>query len=106
MSVNLTQTAKELGKKSTDAERLLWSQLKAKQLEGLKFRRQEQIGRFIADLVCYEKSVIIGAMADSTCRKRKRTKSERRGFQCARLQGAALLESRNFDKHRGCVGGY
>lgn len=61
MSVNLTQTAKELRKNSTDAERLLWSQLKAKQLEGLKFRRQEQIGRFIADFVCYEKGVIIEA---------------------------------------------
>jgi very-short-patch-repair endonuclease len=35
--------------------------LKAKQLEGLKFRRQEQIGRFIADFVCFEKGVIVEA---------------------------------------------
>ena len=61
MSINLTQTAKELRRNATDAEQLLWKYLKAKQLEGLKFRRQEQIGRFIADFVCYEKGVIVEA---------------------------------------------
>ncbi len=59
MSVNLTHTARELRQRSTDAEQLLWRHLKAKQLSGLKFRRQEQIGRFIADFVCYEKKIII-----------------------------------------------
>ncbi|MHB8092509.1 MAG: endonuclease domain-containing protein [Syntrophales bacterium] len=59
--INLTDAAKELRRSSTDAERLLWQRLKAKQLKGLKFRRQEQIGRFIADFVCYEKSIIIEA---------------------------------------------
>jgi very-short-patch-repair endonuclease len=61
VTINLTTTAKELRKNSTDAERLLWRQLRAKQLEGLKFRRQEPIGRFIVDFVCYEKSLIIEA---------------------------------------------
>jgi len=61
MPVNLTETAKELRKNSTDAERLLWQRLKAKQLDGLKFRRQEQIGHFIADFVCFEKGLIVEA---------------------------------------------
>lgn len=61
MPINLTQAARELRRNSTDAERLLWRHLKAKQLEGLKFRRQEQIGRFIADFVCYEKGLIVEA---------------------------------------------
>lgn len=61
MSINLTAAAKELRKKSTYAERLLWCHLRSKQLKGLKFRRQEQIGRFIVDFVCYEKSLIIEA---------------------------------------------
>ena len=59
--LNLTQTAKELRVRSTDAERLLWHHLKSRQLNGLKFRRQEQIGRFIADFVCYECRLIIEA---------------------------------------------
>ncbi|MBT1073608.1 endonuclease domain-containing protein [Pelotalea chapellei] len=61
MPINLTVAAKELRKNSTDAERLLWRHLKAKQVHGLKFRRQEQIGRFIADFVCYETRLIIEA---------------------------------------------
>jgi len=61
MPINLTQTAKELRRNATDAEQLLWKYLKAKQLEGLKFRRQEQIGHFIVDFVCYEKGVIVEA---------------------------------------------
>jgi very-short-patch-repair endonuclease len=61
MPANLTQTARNLRKHSTDAERLLWRHLKAKQIDGLKFRRQEQVGRFIVDFVCYEKALIIEA---------------------------------------------
>ncbi len=39
----------------------MWRHLKARQLSGLKFRRQEQIGRFIADFVCYECRLIVEA---------------------------------------------
>jgi very-short-patch-repair endonuclease len=61
LPVNLTEAARELRKRSTDAERLLWSRLRGGQFEGLKFRRQEQIGLFIADFVCFEKCLIIEA---------------------------------------------
>lgn len=40
---------------------LLWKHLRAKQLEGLKFRRQQPIGKYIVDFVCFEKMVIIEA---------------------------------------------
>ncbi len=61
MPVNLTGTARGLRQRSTDAERLLWKHLKARQMAGLKFRRQAQIGRFIVDFVCYEKALIVEA---------------------------------------------
>jgi very-short-patch-repair endonuclease len=51
--------AKKLRKSSTDAERLLWRHLRARQLDGLKFRRQEPIGDYIVDFVCYEKGIVI-----------------------------------------------
>lgn len=51
--------ARELRKRPTDAENLLWKHLRAKRLKGLKFRRQEPFGHFIVDFVCYEKRVII-----------------------------------------------
>ena len=56
---NLTHLARKLRKESTKAERLLWKRLRGKKLLNLKFRRQEQIGDYIVDLVCYEKKFII-----------------------------------------------
>ncbi len=45
----------------TDAERRLWTLLRAKRLNGAKFKRQEQIGNFIVDFVCYDARVIVEA---------------------------------------------
>jgi very-short-patch-repair endonuclease len=61
MTTNLTDRARKLRKDSTEAERLLWRHLKAKQILGLKFRRQEQIGYYIVDFVCYKASLIVEA---------------------------------------------
>jgi very-short-patch-repair endonuclease len=58
---NLASRARALRKNSTDAERLLWKHLKAKQMLGLKFRRQEEIGRYITDFVCYEAGLVVEA---------------------------------------------
>jgi very-short-patch-repair endonuclease len=43
----------------TDAERLLWRQLRHKQVAGLKFRRQHPLGSFICDFVCIEAALVI-----------------------------------------------
>ncbi len=51
--------ARELRNNPTDAERLLWRQLRFWQLEGYKFRRQQPLGRYIVDFVCLEKRVVI-----------------------------------------------
>ncbi len=59
MPNNLKTIAKELRKRSTDAEKLLWKYLRLEQLEGLKFRRQQPIDNYIVDFVCFEKRIII-----------------------------------------------
>ena len=51
--------AKSLRKTSTDAERFLWRHLRTKQIEGLKFRRQEPIGNYIVDFVCFDPKVVV-----------------------------------------------
>jgi very-short-patch-repair endonuclease len=61
MPINLTDTARELRRNMTDAERVLWNRLKARRLDGLKFRRQEQIGRFIVDFICFERGIVVEA---------------------------------------------
>ena len=51
--------ARELRGASTDAELLLWSKLRARQLAGLKFRRQRPIGPYFADFACVELGLVI-----------------------------------------------
>lgn len=43
----------------TDVERVLWRQLRSRQLAGHKFRRQQPLGQYIVDFVCLEKRVIV-----------------------------------------------
>ena len=43
----------------TDAERVLWSILRGKQLDGFRFRRQVPLGPFVADFFCPEARLII-----------------------------------------------
>jgi very-short-patch-repair endonuclease len=59
VTADKTALAKNLRKNLADAERFLWKQLRAKQVEGLKFRRQEPIGKYIVDFVCFEKALLI-----------------------------------------------
>ena len=51
--------ARELRKNPTDAERCLWRELKRRQIAGVKFRRQQPIGPFIVDFVCFERRMIV-----------------------------------------------
>ncbi|HQM69427.1 MAG TPA: DUF559 domain-containing protein [Bacteroidales bacterium] len=44
---------------STSAESALWNQLKSKNLEGRKFRRQQSIGNYIVDFYCPSEKLII-----------------------------------------------
>ena len=57
------QQAKNLGKKlrrqGTPSERVLWLKLRNNQLAGVKFRRQQPIGKYIVDFVSFDKKVII-----------------------------------------------
>ena len=59
MIKQLTPVSKKLRRNSTEAEKRLWGRLRSKQMCGLKFRRQQQIGNYIADFVCFEKGVIV-----------------------------------------------
>ena len=54
-----TKRARELRNNLTDAERCLWHELKRRQIAGVKFRRQQPIGHFIVDFVCFERRVIV-----------------------------------------------
>ena len=53
------ETARLLRKNMTDSEKLLWEQLKGKQVMGLRFRRQHPIDIFIADFYCHDARLVI-----------------------------------------------
>ena len=56
MSSDMNTIAKTLRKRPTDTEKVLWRHLRAKQMEGHKFRRQEPIGKYIVDFVSHAPS--------------------------------------------------
>ena len=43
----------------TDAENVLWSKIRGKQLKGLQFYRQKVIGNYIADFYCPKSKLVI-----------------------------------------------
>lgn len=51
--------AKDLRKRQTPAENILWEALRKKKLDGYKIRRQHPIGRYIADFYCPKARLVI-----------------------------------------------
>ncbi len=86
----------------TDTETRLWHQLKAKRFENFKFRRQEAIGRYIVDFVCYGARVIVevdgGQHGESQHDVERDAWLVEQGFRVVRLWNSAVFE--NMD---GCL---
>ncbi|MGB8657554.1 MAG: endonuclease domain-containing protein [Candidatus Zixiibacteriota bacterium] len=56
---NLKDYSRTLRKNMTDAERLLWSKIRRKNLKGHQFYRQKIIGNYIVDFYCPKTKLII-----------------------------------------------
>jgi very-short-patch-repair endonuclease len=98
MTPRLTKLAKDLRKNATQAEALLWSKLRARQMEGLKFRRQQPIENFIVDFVSFEKRIVIeldgGQHAEDNGKDKKRDiYLKDKGFTVLRFWNSEVFES-------------
>jgi very-short-patch-repair endonuclease len=51
--------SRQLRRVATPAERALWDIVRDRKVAGLKFRRQQVLGRFIADFFCAEIKLVI-----------------------------------------------
>jgi very-short-patch-repair endonuclease len=51
--------ARKLRREQTNVERKLWFALRDRQFDGYKFRRQQPIGPYIVDFVCFETRLVI-----------------------------------------------
>lgn len=59
MKGNKTSLARELRQRQTEAEKILWARLRNRQLAGVKFRRQQPIGRYIVDFVSFKNRITV-----------------------------------------------
>jgi len=98
--------ARRLRHEQTDAETILWSKLKHKQLEGVKFRRQQPIGQYIVDFVSFDNKLILeidgGQHNEETVRKRDNARTvmlRRSGYCVLRFWDNEVL------LNRWCFGG-
>lgn len=96
----LKALARGLRKNGTTAERLLWGSLRAKQLAGYKFRRQEPIGKYIVDFVCYSRWLIVEVDGGHHADKTHKVKDDERdawfseqGFRVMRLWNNEVIEN-------------
>jgi very-short-patch-repair endonuclease len=58
-SPRVFSNARKLRDNATEAEDILWSALRNKQLNGYKFRRQHPLSFYIADFYCHEFKLVV-----------------------------------------------
>ena len=75
-------------KNPTEPERRVWAILSGSQFQGHKFRRQAVIGRFIADFLCPQKSLIVEVDGDTHDEGKDRLRDDllaSRGYRVVRF---------------------
>jgi very-short-patch-repair endonuclease len=101
VSTKLRSNARALRSHSTEAERILWSELRDHRLNGASFRRQVPIGNYIADFICHAAKLVIeldggqhfsdeGEQADAA----RSTVIETKGFQVLRFSNHDVMANR------------
>lgn len=97
----LRANARALRRNSTDAERILWSALRAGQLSGMVFRRQVPIERYVADFICHAAKLVIELdggqhFSDESERAdaRRSAAIEAKGFKVLRFSNLDVMTNR------------
>ena len=94
--------ASQLRKSMSDAERKLWSALRQRQINGLRFRRQHPLGPYIVDFVCLERRLVVEVdggqhgEADQIAHDMRRTRwLENEGYRVVRAWTTEVFENLN-----------
>ena len=92
------ERARRLRLHSTEAERVLWKNLRRRDLAGWKFRRQAPIGPYIVDFVTFEGKLIVeadgGQHAESKRRDDERSAwLSKEGFRVLRFWNNDVLSN-------------
>ncbi|MDR1124343.1 MAG: endonuclease domain-containing protein [Elusimicrobiota bacterium] len=92
---SLVPLSKTNRKNMTDAERKLWYLLRGRRLK-YKFRRQQQIGRYILDFVCLEQKLIIECDGGQHTPEKDKTRTDfftARGYRILRFWNNDILNN-------------
>jgi|SRR5581483_5110334 len=105
--------ARTLRRNQTDAEKRLWRCLRAREFQGVKFRRQQPLGPYVADFCSFDEKVVVELDGGQHALKRekdaKRTEYlKQSGFKVIRvwdnevlanLEGVLEHIRQSLDKH-------
>ncbi|UFS70785.1 DUF559 domain-containing protein [Geomonas sp. RF6] len=95
---DLQPLATRLRTNSTDAERLLWKYLRDSQIEGVQFRRQQVIEKYIVDFVAFAHKLVIevdgGQHADNALYDQRRDEYlQANGFTVLRFWDCDVMKN-------------
>jgi very-short-patch-repair endonuclease len=75
---DLKETARHLRKNMTDAEKILWSRLRRKQILNVQFYRQKPIGHYILDFIASKARLVIEVDGSQHKQRKHKEKDEQR----------------------------
>ncbi len=97
MNKRLTPVARNLRQNKTEAEALLWSRLRNRQLESAKFRFQVPFDDFVADFVGHSARLVVeldgSQHADNERDKCRDAVMESAGYRVMRFWNTELFEN-------------
>ncbi len=89
--------ARSVRRLPTDAERRMWSFLRDRRPGEAKFRRQEPMGRYIVDFVCFDRRLVIevdgGQHTESKADAARDAWLQDRGFTVMRFSNQDVLRN-------------
>ena len=92
----MNDRARALRRGMTDAEKLMWSELRGRRFDGVKFKRQKPIAGYIVDFVALDLKLVVeidgGQHAERTERDAARTRVlEESGYHVVRFWNHDVL---------------
>jgi len=91
--------ARALRREMTEAEGKLWSELRDRRLDQIKFRRQVPVGKYVADFACLEAGLIVeidgSQHAESDSDRVRGVELKARGFRVLRFWNDDVLKDLN-----------
>ena len=78
----------------TEAEKILWNELRSRKVKGLKFRRQHPLLFYIADFYCHEQRLVIEIVGGIHLLEKQKEKDENRTAELERF-GISVIRFTN-----------